>query len=90
MNVTHSISTKQKATANAQNQDDSWFEYAIAFALHPVNLNLHRPHTYLQYFEKERLYDIEYPVYPIYIQNLEVRLNISIYISSYLDDIGKN
>ena len=48
-----------------------------------------RPEKYLQYFEDEGLNDIEYPVSPIDIPQIEQRLNISINLFSYFDDIGK-
>ena len=48
-----------------------------------------RPENYFQYFDEEGLFDIEYPVNPIDITQLEERLSISINLFSYFDDIGK-
>ena len=40
-------------------------------------------------FDNEGLNDIEYPVNPIDIPQIEQKLNISINLFSYFDDIGK-
>ena len=81
----------KKAIVNVQNEDDQCFAYAIASALHPIQHGNHptRPENYVQYFEEEGLLDIEYPVNPVDIPQLEERLNISINLFSYFDDIGK-
>ena len=59
------------------------------FHTYPIQENPHRQENYLQYFEEEGLLDIEYPVNPVDIPQLEKRLNISINLFSYFDDIGK-
>ena len=48
-----------------------------------------RPENYLQYFEQDRVNDIEYPVNPVDIPKLEERLNLSINLYSDFDDLGK-
>ena len=60
------------------------------FALHPIQHKNHptRPENYLQYVEEHRLNDIEYPVNPVDIPQLEERLNLSINIYGYFDDVG--
>ena len=75
------------AIVNVQNVDERCFEFAIAFALHPVNEHSYRPNMYSKWFEYEGLDDIEYPVNPIEIPLLEQRLGISINFYSYFDDI---
>ena len=54
-----------------------------------LTYNPNRPEEYLQYFQDEGLNDIEYPVSPIDIPQIEQRLNISINLFSYFDDNGK-
>ena len=44
---------------------------------------------YSKNFEEEGLNDIEYPVNPVDIPLIEQRLNISINLYSYFDDIGR-
>ena len=81
----------KKAIVNVHNDDNQCFGYAIASALHPIHHTEHptRPENYLQYFEEHRLNDIEYPVNPVDIPQREERLNLSINLYSYFDDIGK-
>ena len=79
----------KKAIVNVQNEDERCFGYAIASALHPVENNSGRPNSYSKLFEKEGLNDIEYPVNLVDMPILEERLNISINLYSYFDDIGK-
>ena len=81
----------KKAIVNVKNEDDRCFGYAIASALHTIKHGNHltRPENYVQYFEEEGLLDIEYPVNPVDIPQLEGRLNILINLVSYFDDIGK-
>ena len=76
---------------NIKNEDDSCFGYAIAAALHfqESNYNLNCPELYLQFFEQHGLNGIDIPVSPLDISQLEERLNLSINVFSYLDDIGK-
>ena len=81
----------KKAIVNVQNDDDRCFGFAIASALHPVDHHQHpnRPEKYIQYLEEngpDGLQDIEYPVSPLDIPQLEQRLNISINLFSYFDD----
>ena len=84
------IQNKQ-AIVNVQNEDERCFGYAIASALHPINHGNHsnRPNNYIQYFEEEHLIDIDYPVNPNDMPQLEETLNLSINLYSYFDDIGK-
>ena len=42
-----------------------------------------------QYFDEDHLNEIEYPVNPTDIPQLEQTLNVSINLYSYIDDIGK-
>ena len=81
----------KKAIVTVQNDYNRCFGYAIASALHPIQHGNHptRPKNYLQYFEQDRLNDIEYPVNPVDISQLEKRLNLSINLYSYFDDFGK-
>ena len=79
----------KRAIVNVQNKDDSCFVYAIASALYPVEKNSDRPNMYSKCFEENGLDDIEYPVNPVDIPLLEQRLNISINLYSYFDDIGR-
>ena len=80
----------KKAIMDVQNEDDRCFGYAIASALHPINSNAQRPQKYLDYFEETGLNDIENFVNPVDIPNLKERLNISINLYSYFDDIGRS
>ena len=57
--------------------------------LHPIQHNPHRQENYLQYFGQDRLNDIEYPVNPVDIPQIEERLNLSINLYSYFDDVNK-
>ena len=61
----------KKAIVNVQTEDEQCFGYAIASALHPTDKNSNRPKEYLNYFEEERLLDLEYPVNPVDIPQLE-------------------
>ena len=79
----------KRAIVNVRNEDDSCFGYAIASALHPVEKHSDRPNMYSKCFEKEGLDDLKYPVNPFDMPTLEERLNISINLFSYFDDIGK-
>ena len=79
----------KKAIVNVQNEDDQCFGYAIDSALHPADIHSDRPEEYFNYFEEEGLLDIKYPVNPMDIPQFEERLNISINLFSYFDDIGK-
>ena len=56
---------------------------------HRVNKNTHRLQMYTKCFEENGLDDIEYPVNPVDIPHLEERLNISINLYSYFDNIGR-
>ena len=78
----------KKAIVNVQNEDDQCFGFVIASALYFIQDNPHSPENYLEYFEEEGLLDIEYPVNPLDIPQLEERLNISINLFCYFDDIG--
>ena len=73
---------------NVRNEDDRCFGFAIASAIYPVDNHNERLNMYSQYFEKDGLDDIEYPVNPVDIPLLEQRLNISINLYSYFDYIG--
>ena len=44
---------------------------------------------YLQYFKQDRVNNIEYLVNPVGIVQIEERLNLSINLYSYFDDVGK-
>ena len=79
----------KKAIVNVQSEDERCFGFAIASAIYPGDKNAHRPQMYTQYFEENGLDDIEYPVNPVDIPLLEQRLNISINLYSYFDDIGR-
>ena len=80
----------KKAIVNVQNDDDRCFGFAIASALHPVDNNvIIDQKSIYNILKMEGLNDIEYPVNPIDIPQLEQRLNISINLFSYFDDIGK-
>ena len=85
------ISANQESDCKRTERWYRCFEYAIASALHPIQPGNHptQPEKYIQYFEQDGLNDIEYPVNPVDIPQLEERLNISINIFSYFDDIGK-
>ena len=77
------------AIINIKNTDNRCFGYALAAALHPAARNPNRPQQYHQYFTREGLNDIEYPVNPNQLHEMEERLNISINVFSYYDDLGK-
>ena len=79
----------KKAIVNVQNEDDRCFGYAVASALHPVDKISVRPKEYLKCFEEEGILDIKYPVNPVDSPQIGERLNISINLFSYFDDIGK-
>ena len=91
MVATSKFPLKQKVILNIKNEDDRCFEYAIAAELHPpeINTNQNRPELYLQYFQQHGLNAIDYPVSPLDVPQLEERLNLSINVFSYFDDIEK-
>ena len=77
------------AIVNVQNDHNRCFGYAIASAYHPQQKNSNRVEMYLQYFEQDRLNDIEYPVNLVDIPLFDYRFNLSINLYSNFDDIGK-
>ena len=79
------------AIVNVKNEDERCFNNAIAFALHPINGSYHAniPDLYLQYFDEHHLNDIEYPVHPTAMPELEENIDLSINLYSYFDDICK-
>ena len=80
----------KKSIVNVQNDDERCFGFAIfVSALYPVNKNAHRPQMYTNHFEENGLDDIEYPVNPVDIPILEQRLNISVKLYSYFDDMRR-
>ena len=81
----------KKAVLNIQNKDDQCFGYSIPAALHPPEntSNKNRTKLNLQYFQQHGLNEIDYPVSPLDILQLEERLNLSNNVFSYFDDIGK-
>ena len=81
----------KKAIINVKNNDNRCFAYAIAAALHPISRTKHpyRPEQYEEFFEEEGLNDIQYPVNPIEMQEIEEKLHININLFGFYDDIGK-
>ena len=67
----------KKEIVNVKNEDERCFGYAIASALHPINRAYHtnQPQLYLLYLEQHHLNEIEYPVNPTDIPQLEVTLD---------------
>ena len=49
----------------------------------------YRPEKYKEFFQEEGLNDIEYPVNPIEMQEIEEKLHININLFGFYDDIGK-
>ena len=49
-----------------------------------------RPESYLQFLQQHGLNGIDYPVSPLDIPKFEERLNLSINVFCYVDDIGKD
>ena len=80
---------KKQAIINIKNQDNKCFGYAIAAALHTAARNPNRPHQYLQYFDGLGLNFIDYPVNPSQMHEMEEKLNISINVFSFYDDMGR-
>ena len=78
-----------KAIVNVQNEYDRCFRFALESAIHIVNKDTQQPQKYLDYFEENRLDDIEYPVNPLDLPLIEQRLNILINISSNFVDIKR-
>ena len=81
----------KKAIINVKNEDNMCFAYAIASALHPVEHGHHpsRPNQYQQYFAEHNLDQIDYPVNPTDLPEIEEQLQMSINVISYYDDIGR-
>ena len=81
----------KKAIVNVKNEDDMCFAYAIASALHPVEHghNPSRPNQYQQYFAEHNLDQLDYPVNPTDLPEIEEQLQMSINVISYYDDIGR-
>ena len=79
----------KKAIINIKNSDNRCFGYAVAAALHTAARNPNRPYQYLQYFAAEGLNNLDYPVNPIQMNEMEERLNISINVFSFYDDMGR-
>ena len=81
----------KKAIINVKNEDDMCFAYAIASALHPVDHGHHpsRPNQYQQYFAEHNLDQLDYPVNPTDLPEIEEKLQMSINVISYYDDIGR-
>ena len=77
------------AIINIKNTDNRCFTYAVAAALHTPKQHRYGPRQYEQYFERLGLNFIEYPVNPSQMFEMEEKLNISINVFSYYDDLGK-
>ena len=74
-----------------KNINDRCFAYTIAAALHPMLHGKHayRPRKYVTFFQEEGLNDIEYPVNPIEMNEIEEKLKININLFGFNDDHGK-
>ncbi len=73
---------------NVKNNDDRCFGYAILSALHPAKDNAERVSNYNHYFEQYHLHDLQYPIAPNDVPDVEDRLRIRINIFSFYDDKG--
>ena len=88
---------KKRAIINVENKDNRCFGYAILAALvlqeKPVSkalkANPSRPSLYQKSFQKYGLYDIEYPVEPERMLEMENKLNLKINVFSFYDDEGQ-
>ena len=87
---------KKRAIINVKNQDNKCFGYAILSALmasqdNPsaaVLSNPTRATTYRESFRQYGLHDLEYPVQPDRMFELENKLNLKINLFSFYDDVG--
>ena len=79
---------RKKAIINVQNKDNRCFGYAILSAIQDISRKPQRPLQYDHLFKKYGLNTIEYPVKPESIPQLELHLNISINIYSFIGDEG--
>ena len=82
------LSSKKGCFVNVLNKDNRCFGYAIAAALRPAKTNKERYSQYCQYFEELGLNNIQYPVAPEDVPQIEDILKLKINLFSYHDDKG--
>ena len=80
---------KSMSVVNVQNEDNRCFGYALISALHPAERNPGRARQYDRFFAEHGLDQIEYPVEPAAIPQLEDRLQINLNVFMFFDDEGK-
>ena len=87
----HFLSAK-KVIVNIDNTDNRCFGYAILASKYYAlvkNRNGDRPAEYNRFFAAEGLEDLDYPINPLAIPELENRLNLKINVFSFFDDEGR-
>ena len=78
----------KRAIINVQNDDDRCFGYAILSALFPRKKNANEPYHYAHIFERFGLNNIQYPVWPADVPQIEDQLKINMNLFSFFDDKG--
>ena len=86
----------KRAVINVKNHDDRCFGYAIMSAIlgqqvpppEAVKTNPTRANIYKPYFREFGLCEIQYPVEPDRISEMENKLNLKINVFGYYDDTG--
>ena len=79
----------KKAIINIQNKDTRCFGYAILAALKNLPRNAERAHLYLPFFQEQGLHNLQYPVHPQDVPEIEQQLHLKINVFSFYDDEGK-
>ena len=81
----------KEAIVNVKNRDDRCFGYALLAGIRYDQVdrrNRNRPSEYDPYFAENNLEDIEYPVAPRQVRELEERLGFAVNVFSFYDDTG--
>jgi len=78
-----------KAIVNVQNQDNRCFGFAILSALHPGAHDPQKPCYYYRHFAEHGLDQLQYPVSPDQVPQLEEKLTLRINVFSFFNDDGK-
>ena len=79
----------KKAIVNVQNQDNRCLGFPVRVALHPGAHEPQHAFYYYRHFAEHGLDQLQYPVSPDQVPQLEEQLNLRINVFSFFDDEGK-
>ena len=80
---------RKKCIVNVKNNDNRCFGYSLLASLIQMKGSRNRPDPYNQHFKSFHLDEIEYPVEPNKVPEIEEKLRIKISIFSFFDDEGQ-